>query len=161
MFEKQFFSFHNFIVWNTNIAFVTAQVIQRLKPGTTTQEMDILSAKNCGVALAFKHPDYSMLAARIEMSNLSKATDSEFATFIKRVYKTGVLCETFYENVMKNTNQLDLLINHEYDCEMNYFDFKTLKSFYLMKVSKPAANAIRFTVEKTTECTQYSVYPVQ
>jgi hypothetical protein len=115
-----------------DIAFVTAQVIQGLKPGTTTQELDLLSAKNCG-ALAFKHPDYSILAARIELSNLSKTANSEFSTFIKRVYKTSVLCETFYENVMKNADQLDLLINHEYDCDMNYLPFKTLESFYLIK----------------------------
>jgi ribonucleotide reductase alpha subunit len=116
-----------------DIAFVTDQVIQGLKPGTTTQELDLLSAKTCVGALAFRHPDYSILAARIELSNLSKTANSEFSTFIKRVYKTGVLCETFYENFMKNADQLDLLINHEYDCDMNYLAFKTLESFYLIK----------------------------
>jgi ribonucleoside-diphosphate reductase alpha chain len=46
-------------------------VIQGLKPGITTQELDILAAKTCG-SLIFKHPDYSILAARIELSNLQK-----------------------------------------------------------------------------------------
>lgn len=115
-----------------DVSFITAQVSQGLIPGITTRELDILSAKQCG-SLVFKHPDYSILAARIELSNLAKTADSKFSTFVKRVYQTEILSEKFYSDVLKNADTLDLLINHNYDNDMSYCAFKTLESSYLMK----------------------------
>jgi ribonucleoside-diphosphate reductase alpha subunit len=117
---------------SVDIAFVATQVIHGLKPGITTQELDILAAKTCG-SLVFKHPDYSILAARIELSNLEKNTDDTFTAFIQKAHSTGVLSEQFYLNVVRNADKLDSLINHNYDSDMTYFAFKTLESFYLMK----------------------------
>ena len=45
--------------------------------GIATRELDTLSAETCAY-MSIVHPDYSKLAARIEISNLHKETDDDY-----------------------------------------------------------------------------------
>ena len=51
------------------------KVIKGIYPGVTTVELDTLAAE-IAASMTTKHPDYAILAARIEVSNLHKETKS-------------------------------------------------------------------------------------
>ena len=56
---------------------VAKKVIDGLYDGVTTVELDHLAAETCA-SMATQHPDYARLAARIEVSNLHKNTNTSF-----------------------------------------------------------------------------------
>ena len=62
------------------------QVVAGMYPGVTTTELDNLAAETAAY-LSTKHPDYSMLAARISVSNLQKNTKKSFAETVKELYE--------------------------------------------------------------------------
>lgn len=57
---------------------ITMKVINGLYPGVTTVELDNLAAEICATN-ATKHPDFTILAARIAVSNLHKETKKVFS----------------------------------------------------------------------------------
>lgn len=57
---------------------ITMKVIQGLYSGVTTVELDTLAAETAAT-LTTKHPDYTLLAARIAVSNLHKETKKVFS----------------------------------------------------------------------------------
>ena len=63
---------------------VAQKVVSGIFPGVTTEELDILAAETAQ-SLSTKHPDYSILAARIAVSNLHKKTHDNFADLAKEL----------------------------------------------------------------------------
>lgn len=57
---------------------ITLKVINGLYPGVTTVELDTLAAETAA-SMTAQHPDYAILAARIEVSNLHKETKKQFS----------------------------------------------------------------------------------
>jgi len=57
---------------------IAQKVIQGVYPGVTTKELDELAAQTAA-SFATQHPDYSVLAARISVSNLHKQTKKKFS----------------------------------------------------------------------------------
>ena len=57
---------------------IAKHVIQSIYDGVTTSELDNLAAETAATMAAI-HPDYSMLAARIAISNLHKNTKNHSA----------------------------------------------------------------------------------
>jgi ribonucleoside-diphosphate reductase subunit M1 len=62
-------------------------------PGVTTVELDELAAQTAA-SCATKHPDFSILAARISVSNLHKQTSKVFSDVVEMLHnnvhpKTG------------------------------------------------------------------------
>ena len=55
---------------------ITMKVIKGIYPGVTTVELDTLAAE---IAASMTTPDYAILAARIEVSNLHKETKKLFS----------------------------------------------------------------------------------
>ena len=111
-------------------------------PGVTTTELDELAAQTAA-SFATQHPDYAVLAARIEVSNLHKETEKQFSKVVTafRNYthpKTGepapLVSEQVYEVVMANKDVLDGAVLHDRDFEFDYFGFKTLEKSYLLKI---------------------------
>lgn len=121
---------------------VAQKVIQGVYPGVTTMELDELAAQTAA-SFATQHPDYSILAARISVSNLQKSTCEVFSELTKQLYnyvhpitrKPGPLVsKEHYETVVKYKDVLDKTINHARDFEYDYFGFKTLEKSYLLKM---------------------------
>lgn len=122
-------------------AAVAKEVITGMTSGMSTADLDEFSAQ----VAAYKtstHPDYSILAARIAVSNLHKLTSPKFSDAIKQMYdyvnpKTERHCpmvsQLTYDVVMANAKVLDEAIVHERDYEYNYFGFMTLMRSYLLK----------------------------
>jgi ribonucleoside-diphosphate reductase subunit M1 len=93
--------------------------------------------------MATQHPDYSILAARISVSNLHKSTIAKFSDLVELFHhykhpKTGEpapLCsQELYDIVQKHKDLLDGSIVHARDFEYDYFGFKTLEKSYLLKM---------------------------
>mmetsp|Transcript_17033 Transcript_17033/g.36812 ORF Transcript_17033/g.36812 Transcript_17033/m.36812 type:complete len:819 (-) Transcript_17033:121-2577(-) len=125
-----------------NEAIISQKVIQGVYPGVTTTELDELAAQTAA-SFSTQHPDYAVLAARIEVSNLHKETEKQFSKVITafRNYthpKTGepapLVAEDVYAVVMANKDVLDGAVLHDRDFEFDYFGFKTLEKSYLLKL---------------------------
>ena len=112
-----------------------------------SQSNDRLAAQTAA-ALATQHPDYSILAARISVSNLHKMTKNKFSAVIEDFHKfihpetkepAPLVSDECYNIVMKYKDDLDSAIIHARDFEYDYFGFKTLEKSYLLKVDGSTA----------------------
>lgn len=121
---------------------ISQKVIQGVYPGVTTVELDELAAQTAA-SFATQHPDFSILAARISVSNLHKQTPKVFSEVIEafrnyRHPKTNepapLIAEDVYNVIMKHKEELDSAIINDRDFEYDYFGFKTLEKSYLLKV---------------------------
>lgn len=128
---------------HVDAARVAMKVIEGLYDGVTTTELDNLAAE-IAATLTTKHPDYSLLASRIAISNLHKTTKKSFSETVKDLYeyidnKTGLsaalISDEIYEIVMNNAQELDSAIIHDRDFGYDFFGFKTLERSYLLKIN--------------------------
>jgi len=128
---------HNFV----NHLAITKKVIQGLYDGVTTSELDNLAAETAAT-MATDHPDYSLLAARIAISNLQKSTDKSFFRSMKKLYnyidpktnqKAGLIGDSTFAIIKANKDRLDSAIIYDRDCNFDYFGFKTLERSYLLR----------------------------
>jgi ribonucleoside-diphosphate reductase alpha subunit len=121
---------------------IAQKVIQGVYPGVTTVELDELAAQTAA-SFATQHPDCSILAARISVSNLHKMTTKSFSETVKALYiythpKTGepapLISDEVYKVVQEHKDVLDSALIHDRDFEFDYFGFKTLEKSYLLKL---------------------------
>jgi ribonucleoside-diphosphate reductase alpha subunit len=121
---------------------VSQKVIQGVYPGVTTSQLDELAAE-IAATMATQHPDYSILAARISVSNLHKSTVATFSELVEMFYgyrhpKTGahapLVSQELYDIVQKHKERLDKAVVHARDFEYDFFGFKTLEKSYLLKM---------------------------
>lgn len=113
---------------------VSKKVIDGLMEGITTKELDNLAAETAAM-LATNHPDYSILASRIIISNLYKETLDSFTDTIIHIHtNTKRLSQELYDISVANRDLIDSKINNERDSIFDYFGFKTLERSYLIKV---------------------------
>jgi len=119
---------------------IAKKVIDGLYDGVSTTELDHLAAETAAT-MTTRHPDFAKLAARIEVSNLHKATDGSFFNTMKRLYtfvnpKTGanaaLLSTKVFGVIQANAKRLDDAIDYDRDFNYDYFGFKTLERSYLM-----------------------------
>ncbi|OAF69739.1 hypothetical protein A3Q56_02507 [Intoshia linei] len=123
-------------------ALVTMKVIKGIYPAISTFQLDNFAAEICA-DMVIHHPDYSILAGRIAISNLHKQTMKTFSEVIKRLYKfgssttgaTGYINDFTYNVVMENATKLDSAIVYDRDYNYKYFGFKTLERSYLLKIN--------------------------
>lgn len=84
------------------IQFVVQKVIQGMYDGITTVELDELAAETCAY-LNILHPHYSILAARIAVSNLHKQTNDGVVETAEKLYNykdiTGAKASLLSEEV--------------------------------------------------------------
>lgn len=122
---------------------IAQKVIQGVYPGVTTVELDELAAQTAA-SFATQHPDCSILAARISVSNLHKMTSKSFSDTVKALYEyvhpktnlpAALISIPVYECVMKNKDALDAALIHDRDFEFDYFGFKTLEKAYLLRIN--------------------------
>ena len=120
---------------------VTQKVIEGFYNGIATAEIDTLAAETCAY-MSQKHPDFSILAARIAVSNLHKNTSDSFYETCKVLYEykdeqgraASLLAEDVWEFVKANAKKLDEAIDYKRDFGYDYFGFKTLEKSYLLRV---------------------------
>jgi hypothetical protein len=124
--------------------YVTLKVTQGIFDGITTIELDKLAAETA-VAMTTTHPDYSILAGRIEVSSLHKSTPKKFSQCIKELHsfveprtgKQSSLIDTqLYKFVLENRETIDAAIVMDRDFDFDYFGIKTLERSYLIKIGQ-------------------------
>jgi ribonucleoside-diphosphate reductase subunit M1 len=122
---------------------ISQKVIQGVYPGVTTVELDELAAQTAA-SFGTQHPDYSILAARISVSNLHKMTNKSFSHTIELLHtyihpRTGapapLISDRVYGIIMTHRDRLDSAVLHDRDFELDYFGFKTLEKSYLLKLN--------------------------
>lgn len=114
---------------------VATKTIQGLYDGVTTKELDNLAAE-ISATMSTIHPDYGVLAGRIEVSNLHKETPKHFIQKLYNLYTiTGIISKEFYEFCYRNQALIESIIDYERDYLIDYFGVKTLKKSYLLKVN--------------------------
>lgn len=122
---------------------VAMKVIEGIYDGVTTTELDNLAAEVAAVK-TMEHPDYSLLASRIAVSNLHKETKKLFSEVMEDLYryvdpKTGqnasLIADDVYEVIQANKDVLDSSIIFDRDFRYDYFGFKTLTRSYLLRLN--------------------------
>lgn len=124
-----------------DVTYLSQLVINSLKTGMTTSDIDELSAETA-FYLSCYNPDYDVLATRIALSNLHKQTKSSFVQVMRELYDQvnpdtgramGVLSPEFMTFVETHANALQDLIDFDRDRNYNYFGLQTMKRLYLLK----------------------------
>ena len=126
-----------------NYTALVMKVIDQLHPGIHTTKIDELSAEQCA-SMSSIHPDFSILAGRITISNHHKNTEESFYSVMNRLYNyqdkhdkhspliSGDLMSLVYEN----KDKIESVMDYQRDYLIDYFGFKTLERAYLMKIDK-------------------------
>lgn len=121
---------------------IAQKVISGVYPGVTTVELDELAAQTAA-SFATQHPDCSILAARISVSNLHKMTNKSFSETVTALYNylhpkthapAALISDQVYKVVSEHKDTLDAALIHDRDFEFDYFGFKTLEKSYLLKL---------------------------
>jgi ribonucleoside-diphosphate reductase alpha chain len=126
-----------------DVSKVAQKVIEGLKDGITTTEIDELAGETCA-SMAGIHPDYNLLASRIAVTNLHKNTKKTFSIVMRDLYEyvnpeTGIhsplIAKDVYKLVEANSSAFDSAIVYDRDSNFDYFGFKTLSRAYLLKIN--------------------------
>ncbi len=123
---------------------IAKKVIDGLYDGVSTEQLDHLAAE-VAATMTTRHPDFAKLAARIEISNLHKQTESSSSFFntMKRLYtymnpetgtNAGLISSEVFGIIQANAKRLDDAIDYNRDYNYDYFGFKTLERSYLIKL---------------------------
>jgi ribonucleoside-diphosphate reductase alpha chain len=136
---------------------VAQKVIAGVTPDILTSTLDEL-AMETAASLTTKHPDYSVLAARLAITALHKETKKSFSETVKDLYnyvnpKTGktspIVSKWFNDLVQKNADELDSAIVHSRDHNFDFFGFKTLEKSYLLKINGVVAERPQYMYMRT------------
>lgn len=136
---------------------VAQKVIAGVTPDIRTHTLDQL-AMETAASLTTKHPDYSVLAARIAITALHKETKKSFSETVSDLFhyvnpKTGkpspIVSESFYNIVKKYADELDSAIVHSRDHNFDYFGYKTLEKSYLLKINGEVAERPQYMYMRT------------
>ena len=126
-----------------DVSEIAQKVCSRIYDGVKTYELDELAAYLCS-SMSIEHPDYSLLASRIIISNHHKNTSPSFSETIQTLYNNldnhnnsiPLVSEELYNIVNKNKEKLNTCIDYQRDYLFDYFGFKTLERAYLLRVDK-------------------------
>lgn len=126
-----------------NYSQLVMKVIDQLYHNIETSKIDELTCEQCA-SMCTKHPDYGTLASRISISNNHKNTLDSFYETMKLLYNFKdknnnhhpLLHEDTWKVIEENREELDAMIVHDRDYNIDYFGFKTLERAYLMRVNK-------------------------
>lgn len=120
---------------------VTFKVNQGIFSGVTTRELDELAAQTCAY-MSTNHPDYSILAARICLSNLHKETESDFRVLTQQLrdyvhpltrQAAPLVSAEVVDVVQKHASEIQEALNSTVE-SYDFFAFKTLEKSYLLKM---------------------------
>ena len=122
---------------------ITQKISHQIYQGIDTSELDDLACKILMDEL-YLHPDNGVLASRIAIDNHQKNTKScilEVAEILmSNIDLNGesapMLSQDVYETIQSNFMELNQMIEHSRDYEIDFFGFKTLQRSYLLKINQ-------------------------
>lgn len=128
-------------IHHINYQLLAIDIIKQLYDNISTSKIDELLAEQCAI-MANKHPDYSILASRVVISNHQKNTSDSFFSSMEPLFNhynintnqhNPIISSDFYDFIKHNREVLDSFIVHDRDYLIDYFGFKTLERAYLLK----------------------------
>ena len=147
---------------------LTEIVIKRIKNGISTSEIDTQIAEICSSMI--EHPDYSILASRLVISNHHRDLDTNIGPNFsdvcitlyhnkdKRNRPAPLISESYYKLVLENKEIIDNMVDLNRDYLIDYFGFKTLYKSYFLKVNciyNAKTKKYNEFKEYVVECPQY------
>jgi ribonucleotide reductase alpha subunit len=125
-----------------NYSSLTIKVIDQLFDGISTSKIDELTCEECA-ALSTLHPDYSVLASRIFVSNHHKNTNPFFSEVMRELWEykdinnnhSPLISVDLWNIVDNNKELLNKIIVDERDYLFDFFGLKTLERSYLFKIN--------------------------
>ena len=125
-----------------DVAYLSKLVIQGLKNGIKTSEIDELSSETAANMSTY-NPEYDTLASRIVVSNLHKNTKVSFIETMRDLfnYKSddgrpfGIISQPMMEFMEEHKDIIENTIDYKRDFNFSYFGFKTLVKSYLNKIN--------------------------
>ena len=136
---------------------IAQKVIEGITPDIRTSVLDQL-AMETAASLTTKHPDYSVLAARIAITSLHKETKKSFSETVEDLYNyidpktekhSPIVSLEFFNLVKKYSDELDSSIVHSRDHNFDYFGYKTLEKSYLLKINGKVAERPQYMYMRT------------
>jgi ribonucleoside-diphosphate reductase alpha subunit len=127
---------------SANVALIAQRVITNLHNNITTSALDNLTAETA-IFMETTHPDYGVLASRVEISNLHKNTNSDYAETARILFNhyntetqtlTPLISADTYNNIMNNIEQIQSALVYTRDYSYSYFGYKTLEGAYLINI---------------------------
>ena len=133
-----------------NYTTLVMKVIDQLYDGISTTKIDELSAEQCA-SMASIHPDYSILAGSIIISNHHRNTSGSFVVVMTQLYQyrdkqgkhSPLLADDVFNVIQKYADVLENICDYKRDYLIDYFGFKTLERAYLMKINKKIVERIQ------------------
>ena len=121
---------------------IAQKVCSEIYDGVKTSELDTL-ASEVAISLYSTNTDYSILAARILVSNHHKNTEGKFSRKVAQLYNaitdersTPLVNHDFYELVQQNAEEIESVIDYQRDYLFDFFGLKTLEKSYLYRINK-------------------------
>ena len=139
-------------------AVLAKKVIAGIYDGVTTQTLDTLAAETAADK-TIDHPDYSKLAAAIEVSSLHKETLDSFsetaaqlAAYVHPITKKSapLLADDVAAIIEDHAAELDAAVDCARDYYLEYFGFMTLASKYLLRMNGRIAERPQWASTGTT-----------
>jgi len=120
---------------------ITQKVIEGFYNGISSQEIDTLAAETCAY-MSQRHPDFSILAARVAISNVHKSTSDSFVETVKALHEyrdeqgrpAKLVSDAVRAFADENAQALDDAVDYKRDYNYDYFGFKTLEKSYLLRL---------------------------
>lgn len=106
-------------------------VTPRISSGMTTLEIDHIVAEVCA-SMSASHPDYSLLSARISISNMHRQGVS-FLEATRRSHETGRIDDTFCQFVAEHADAIESRIDYSRDYNFDALGASSFISSYLKK----------------------------
>ena len=127
-----------------NYASLAMKVIDQIYDKITTNKIDELTAEQCA-SMSSVHPEYTILAGRIIISNHHSDTSNSFVDTMNALYhyrdkhdkSSPLVSEAFMAHLKQlgGKKVLDKICMYDRDYLIEYFGFKTLEKSYLMRVN--------------------------
>mmetsp|Transcript_14240 Transcript_14240/g.35328 ORF Transcript_14240/g.35328 Transcript_14240/m.35328 type:complete len:819 (+) Transcript_14240:104-2560(+) len=121
---------------------IAQKVVEGVFDGVHTTQLDNLAAETCAY-MSQMHPDFSLLAARVAISNLQKMTSSNFEDTSRKLYEyqddsgrsCALLSKEYFDFASEHWDLIQETLKYERDFNYDYFGFKTLERSYLLRVN--------------------------
>ena len=127
-----------------NYASLAMKVIDQIYDKITTNKIDELTAEQCA-SMSSVHPEYTILAGRIIISNHHSDTSNSFVDTMNALYhyrdkhdkSSPLVSEGFMVHLKQlgGKKVLDKICMYDRDYLIEYFGFKTLEKSYLMRIN--------------------------
>ena len=125
-----------------NFSSLAIKVIDQLYDTIETSKIDELTSEQCA-SMATVHPDYSVMASWIIVSNHHRNTQNSFYVVMQKLYQfvdihgahRPLISEKLWQYVKDNTRLLEPIIDYSRDYLIDFFGFKTLEHSYLLRVN--------------------------